>query len=171
MAVVDKYVDPNTQLGKMTTNLVSSGRRPLVLRSVFQITAGDSAGSVYRLFDELPANTRIKSLSILNDAITGATDVDFGIYIPTTQGYTGAVVEVDFFDNGKSLATGHAVGAPLVGMTNVALSDFGHSLDEIMRGTFADPGPPSAYDIALTLNTAATSTGYVVVTMEILPEA
>lgn len=69
----------------------------------FEIAAGDDDGSTLRIC-ELPSNCRVKSIKIWNDAITGSTSWDVGIYRTTEDG--GAVVDADLFASAVDIAAG-----------------------------------------------------------------
>ncbi len=139
------------------------GQKPLLCRTHFTVPADADAGSVFRLFKGMPTMTRIVKAEIYNDAIAGATDVDLGVY----QTDLGAVIDRDVFMDGASLATAHAIGAPLAGTT--ALSLVNHQ--ERMSSYMPDPDvAPTSVDICLTIVSEPTGTGIVKIDFWILPE-
>ncbi len=139
------------------------GQKPMVCRTHFTVPADADAGSVFRLFKSLPTMTRVIKAEIYNDVIAGATDCDLGVY----ETDHGAVIDADLFLDGGTLATAHAMGAPLAGTT--ALSLVNH--DERISTYLPDPdAAPAQVDICLTINSEPTGTGVVKIDLWILPE-
>lgn len=67
-----------------------------------EVAAADDDGSVYRMV-QVRSSDRISSIMVANDAITGGTDYDIGIYQTTANG--GAVVTKDVFADGVTFAS------------------------------------------------------------------
>lgn len=157
MAVEFKYVDADLEAGKKASALFSYGAETTVVRAVASIAAADDDGSKYVLFAGVPASYVPISITVRNTAITGGTDYDLGLYKPNK----GDAVDADVLADGISFATARAVTvANNVGMTTVAITDFGKTLGELSGQTDVDAG----YDIALTANTVGTAAGTIEVT-------
>jgi len=110
--------------------------------------AGDTNDSVFRLV-RLPSNARLIGRTLKNDALTGATDCDIGLY----ETNDGAVVEKDLLEDGISLASAGSAFAPFA---QIAPEDAAKRLWEL-AGETEDPG--GEYDVALTGNTFGTAAG------------
>jgi len=97
----------------------------------------------------VPSNARLIGRTLENDAITGMTDVDIGVYAIDT----GAVVDKDILEDGLDLSSAGSAFAPF-GVT--APENQGKRLWELL-GLTADP--QTEYDIAATANTAGAGAG------------
>lgn len=160
MAVEDKYVDSNLVAGKSTNAAFTKGAELVVARAVASIAAADDNGSVYRLFADVPGDYIPIRLDVNNDAITGGTDFDIGLY---RTGVGGAVVDKDVFADGLDLSTAHAdVSNPVDGLGAPDIAVLQRKIYEHAGHTLKTRRP--AYDIALTGNTVGTAAGDVVVT-------
>lgn len=69
----------------------------------FEIAAADGDGSTLRIVN-LPSNCIVTSIKIFNDAITGSTSWDVGLYRTTQDG--GAVVDADLFASAVDINAG-----------------------------------------------------------------
>lgn len=157
MAVVDKYANADLENGKLGAAANVTGNKVVTSVVSFGIANGDSANSVYRVFPNLNPCLIPVSIEIINTAVTGANDVDLGIY----EGEKGLVIDKDCLLDGGTIATAHAKGAGLDGLATVAVADIGKQLFELAGHTIANR--KDTYDIALTLNAAATAAGTVTV--------
>lgn len=164
MAVVDKYANPivdgskQTHFGPTTgpsrTISVFGGRGEEVMEMIqaLTITNGDSAGSVYRLFNSVPAKYYVDEVEILNPAVAGATSVDLGFYLPEH----GVVVNQNVLGSALDLSAAHNYPTPLHCLNNLSLAQRVEPLWQIDGAAFDKE--PNALDLALTLNTGATAT-------------
>lgn len=110
--------------------------------------AGDSNASTYRMV-RVPSDARLIGRTLNNAALTGATDIDAGLYAVDD----GAVVDADILEDGISLASAGKAFAPF---GNVAAADAMKPLWELL-GLSEDP--QTEYDIVLTANTAGGGAG------------
>ena len=157
MAVVDKYADDNVEAGKKTSSLkTGSGIETVTLINVEAVAAADDDGSVYRILADVPSSYIPVTICIHNDAITGGTDYDLGLY--KTNG--GAVVDKDILADGISMASARTIATlNNAGMTTIALETLA-TLGTLSAQAEVD----SAYDIAFTANTVGTAAGDIRVT-------
>jgi hypothetical protein len=71
-----------------------------------EVAAADDDGSVYR-FCRIPSGARVQRIQILNDALTGATVYDVGLYKTAADG--GAAADADVFATNVDISAGNAV--------------------------------------------------------------
>jgi hypothetical protein len=115
----------------------------------------DSNGSVYRVA-RFRSSDRISDIKVLNDAITGATSYDVGLYRTAYDG--GAVVDADLFASAVDISSA-STGAG----ADVTFEATPANVDKIEKrlwellGLSADP--QVEYDLALTANTAGAGAG------------
>lgn len=169
MAVIDVYANPIEQSAKASalgvgipsarTISVFGGRGEEVMEMIQLVTimAGDSAGSVYRVFNSVPAKYYLDDVEILNPVVAGASDVDLGFYKP----FFGAVVDADVIGNTLDLTTAHNYPNPLHAANSLSIAQRVQPLWQIDGALFDKE--PNALDLALTLNTAATATATIYV--------
>jgi len=110
--------------------------------------AGDTNGSTFR-FVRLPSNARLIGRTLENDALSGSTDCDIGLY--NVDG--GAVVDADLLEDGLALTSAGSAFAPF-GVT--APENAAKRLWEL-AGETVDPG--GEYDVVLTGTTIGTAAG------------
>lgn len=115
--------------------------------------ASDSNASVYRFFP-IRSSAYINSLTLFNDALAGATDVDIGFYRTAADG--GAVVSKDALADGISLASASTTGTILT-FSKVDIANIERMRVWEILGLTADP--MLEYDVAITLNTAGGAAG------------
>jgi hypothetical protein len=164
MAVVDKYANSivngaelvhfGPTIGPSRTISVFGGRGEEVMEMIqtLTITAGDQAGSVYRLFNSVPAKYYVDDVEILNPAVTGLTDVDLGFY----KASFGPVVSQNALGDALDLTVAHNYPNPLHACTNLTIPQFVEPLWQICGDVFDKE--PNALDLALTLESDATDT-------------
>lgn len=157
MAVVDYNADANVEAGKLANPAKIFGSKVFVAVATVEVAAGDDDGSVYRLFNDVPANMIPTKIEINNDAITGGTDYDLGLY----KTNDGAVVDKDVFMDGTSMASARTEGSPVSGLTAVDVANLQKKLYEHAGASLSTR--ESAYDIALTANTVGTAAGTITV--------
>jgi len=112
--------------------------------------AGDGNNSVYRFF-RVPSNARIHSLSMLSDALAGATAADVGIYDTAANG--GAAVAQHAYAQGVDIHLGYTTPSSVFQKTAANLEkrvweDAGLSVD-----------PFKEFDLCVTLTTAGGAAG------------
>lgn len=151
------YVNTTREAGGKAMAGAGFPGQVLKLVGTYEKTAADNDGSVLRL-GTVPANAIPLSQSFLgNDALTGATDVDVGVYKQSNGTIDGAVVDKDCLSDGLNIAAGNALGSEIRAFQAVALDEFGQDLRTLAGGSVGDGN--DFYDIALTGNTFGTATG------------
>ena len=83
-----------------------------VMTETFEIAAADNDGDTYTFFP-VPLDACILDLEVVNDAITGGTDYDFGFYL-ITDNDLGAVIDVDILVDGATMASARAAWTSLL---------------------------------------------------------
>lgn len=124
MAVEDKYVNDNLADDSREVAVFSGGDNLKVAVNTEEIAAADSDGSVYRFFKGWSSQRRIHKILLFNDAITGGTDYDIGLY----KSDLGAVIDKDCFADGLDLSVA----------SQGAISSLAGSLTGTVDGTIAD---------------------------------
>lgn len=157
MAVEDKKLYESTS---RIPSVQVDGVEKKTVRQIVAIAVDDSDGSVYRLC-KLPANAVIVDVRYYNDAITGGTDYDLGLY----EGDGGAVADKDCLDDGFTFAVAQPVSSfPNQGMRAVTLANREKQLYELAADD--DVSYPGFYDVALTANTAGSGAGNILVEID-----
>lgn len=154
----DRYVDSTVEAAnRATARAQLSGDAKLGVVTT-EKTAADNNGSVLRVFKGVPVETVITDMKLLNDAITGLTGVNCGIY----QTNDGAVLDADLFKATLNAAAGSATGFDLLGSVNLAHRAM--TIKELYEAVnTSETLTASSVDIALTLTTAGTNTGTITV--------
>lgn len=133
------------------TNRVIARGPVLAACGTVEVAAADDDLSVYR-FVRVPSNARIISILRSNDAITGGTSYDIGVYQTALNG--GAVVSATLFANVLDLS---AAGAQVEQRyENADIINIEKRLWELL-GLTADS--QRDYDICMTANTVGTAAG------------
>jgi hypothetical protein len=114
--------------------------------------SGDGDGSTFRLV-RLRSGDVIHTLTLFNDALSGATNVSVGLYRPAAEG--GAAVAAALFANGLSLASASSAGTPIT-FSAGDIAGVNKRIWELL-GLTADP--QAEYDLTVTLNTAGAAAG------------
>jgi len=142
-------------------------------------TLNDGSGKAYSLqahiaFDGTQSDDDVIPLGIVhgndiivaggygNDALTGMTDVDLGLYT-----LDGEAVDVDLFVDGDSLASAQATKFGDNALSAVGVSAIEDSVKKL-GDISADVDEYSQYVVALTLNTAGSASGDFVVKYDII---
>lgn len=146
--------------GALVNGRTHRGRRRAIFDTHAKVT-GDGDDSVMHILRLKTTDVPI-SLIRYNDALSGATDVDIGIYAPLRDG--GAVYSADCFADGISLASASVVGVQQR-FTSADINGCKKMMWEL-AGLTADPG--GEMDICLTLNTAGSAAGDITLVAEIL---
>lgn len=152
MAVENKYVDAELVAGNRANPSRTTPGSIWGTIVTFETEAANDDGSVFRLLKGLNPDLIPLEIEIINDAITGMTDVDLGLYETTGEdGVDGPEVDKDVFLAGADIASGNAAGSPQEGLANVDLADRQKKIYELAGHTLGTRKPQ--YDIALTANT------------------
>lgn len=164
MAVEDKYVDANVADEKKTNAAFIHGADTLAAIVTFEVAAADDDGSIYRLLKNVNPDLIPIAITLWNDAITGCTDVDLGLYLPLEMG--GAVIDKDVFLDGEDINGGNARSSPVDGLTNVGIADCQKKIYELAGHTLETK--KQGYDIALTANTVGSGAGTISVLFQFI---
>lgn len=158
MAVVDKYVNADLEAGALANSSINGGSaQTTALVVTFEVDSGDDDGSVYRLF-RINSQNSFLFFHYFNDAITGGTDYDIGLYETVDNG--GAVVDADLFLDGASVASASTANQIKDALGTVDRANYAKSIAE-MLGLTRDPN--KEYDVAITANTVGSATGTITV--------
>lgn len=154
----NQYTDSNVAAGNKTTALAQLGADGKTGLATYEKTAADNDTSVLRFFKDVPVEMVLSEVTVMCDAITGATDTDLGIYLPNG----GDVLDKDLLMDGQTLAAASKVldGLGIVDIANRhrTIKD----LYETVNATTLDPSVRTV-DIALTGNTFGTNTGTITI--------
>lgn len=121
---------------------------------------GDSIGTRYRIFKDVPAKYYLDDIEILNPAIAGATGFELGFYRSNPD--YGPVVNAAVLGTGLDLSTAHNYPTPLHACTALSLLQrSSYPLWEIDAGYFDTE--PSALDLVLTSTAVPTASGLIMV--------
>jgi len=164
-AVENKYVDADLAAGKKGNAAFVHGAAVVEMVTTFEVAAADDNASIYRLFKNVNPDLIPVEIEIMNDAITGGTDWDLGLYESLSDdGVGGGVIDADAFVDGADLSSGNARTAPLSGMSAspVALENVKKRIYEI-AGDAQEDKRARGYDIALTANVVGTAAGTITV--------
>jgi len=132
-----------------------SGAGVVALAGTYAKTAADNDTSVIRFFKGVPSTYIPLIVTVACEALSGATDVDMGVY----KTDLGVVVDKDCLMDGQTLASASLV---LNGLGGLAAADRGKPLYLLAGETVASH--QEQYDIALTGNTFGTATGNIGIT-------
>lgn len=153
----NKYVNTTREAGGKAMGGAGFPGQVLTLVGTYEKEAADNDTSVLRL-GTVPATAIPLSHSFIgNDALSGATDVDIGVYKQSSDTVDGAVVDKDCLSDGLNIAAGNALGSEIRAFQAVGLDEFGQDLRTLAGGTVGDGN--DFYDVAITGNTFGTATG------------
>lgn len=155
MAVENKYINADVAAGKKGLAAFVHGEKETVMVATFEVAAADDNGSVYRLFKNVPPSLIPIDIKIFNDAITGCTDVELGLYEPLEAG--GAVIDQDILMDTLDISGGKTHASPGDGLGAVDIANVQKRLFELAGHTLATR--KNGYDIALTANTVGSAAG------------
>lgn len=165
MAVVDLLSAELTNLDAdpaVMNDAINWHGRLRMKSGIVEMASGDTDASVYR-FVRVRSTDSIKSIKLYHDSITGASDIDCGLY---TIG-SGAVVDADLYADGFTIAVllpaiPHVLAeTPYLELrfgdaTTAAINDINNTVWEDL-GLSTDPG--LEYDLCLTGNTVGSTGG------------
>lgn len=158
MAVEDKYINSAVEAGNVAAAYKQQGSGVIVMTQTFEVAAADDDGSVYRVFPDVNPHLVPIKVEVVNDAITGGTSFDFGLYNPNS----GAVVNKNVLASAVSMASARAVGSEGSLLSAVNRADLGKTLFDLVSGAIG--ALKGGYDLALTANTVGTVAGTITVT-------
>lgn len=156
MAVVNSKSDTVTKLDAIPREVADSYKyagRLLISKDDVEVAADDNDNSVYRM-TRVPSNACIKELNVLNDAITGGSNYDLGVYETAENG--GAAVDADRFASGIDMSTARTLPLNAIYEAGLDIADGDKRLWEIL-GLSEDPH--KHYDLCFTANTVGTAAG------------
>lgn len=147
----------STAVSNRDNRILADGHltKGMVLEAVgtVEVAAADDDTSVYRL-GRFRSSDRISQLLIANDAITGGTVYDFGLYRTASDG--GAVVSVELFASNVDLSSAAALRDLLYEATPTNIDKIEKRLWELL-GLSADPQVD--YDLCATGATVGSGAG------------
>jgi len=120
-----------------------------------EVAAADDDGSTYR-FARIRSSARMSSISVFNDAITGGTSYDVGLYRTAKDG--GAVVSAALFASALDLSSASAV-AGTEALTEATVTNIDKIEKPIWQLLGLSADPMIDYDLTLTANTVGTAAG------------
>lgn len=153
MAVVNTKTASVTARDATPNTLTNYRKQKSTDGGLVAIAAADDDTSVYRVM-RINSSARIYEVKVTNDAITGGTDYDFGVYQTPANG--GAVVTKDVLVDGATHASARLVPTLLPFQAGAS---YGKALWEIL-GLSADP--VREYDLCWTANTVGSGAGNLV---------
>ena len=158
MAVENKYVDADVANGKLTSAAFITGNKDTTLIFNFEVAAADDDLSVYRIAKAIQPDLIITEITLFNDAITGATDYDIGLYETTGEdGVVGPVIDRDVYLDGEDINAGNTRASPVNGLTNIAIENVQKRIYENAGDTLETK--KLMYDIAITAVTVGSAAG------------
>lgn len=125
--------------------------------STVEIAAADNDGDVFA-FMVVPSGARISALHLYNDAITGGTSYDFGVYTVDAAG-TYTAVSAALFGSAIDVSSAHGASGPL----DITYEATATNIDKIEKRLWEllalTVDPFVTYVIAALANTAGTAAG------------
>ncbi len=158
MAVENKYVNANTEAGKLAEAAFTHGDKTVSAVVTFEVAVADEDLSVYRLLTNVPSDLIPTKIEIACDAITSGNDWDLGFYEPTIGGVNGAVIDADKLANTLDLSSAIAFSSALDGLENLNIDEVQERI-YTLAGDTLDTQRAKGYDIALTANTVGAAAG------------
>lgn len=139
------------------------GVRKAYLQSTVAVTNGDSIGSTYCLFKNVPADVILSKLDLEADAIAGLTSVSIGLY----DSVTGAAIAAGCYMNNVDIHAGSTKASPIDGMQALTHENTLQQLYLLASKTLNTKA--GNYDVVMTINAAATASGSVTARGELIP--
>jgi hypothetical protein len=136
-----------------------AGAEVKLATATIEVAAADDDGVILAMV-RLPSQAVLLSALIMNDAITGGTDYDLGVFTPNEGSGDPVAVDADCLIDLVSMASARAIPTEFLGTgTNgVDPANLGKPLWEL-AGVSADPGDDTLYDLCFTGNTVGTAAG------------
>ncbi len=157
MAVINAFVTNNISAKAADADIAARNGGAIVRKVLFnfETAATDEAASVYRVA-RIPATAIVTSVLLSNDAISGLTDLDIGVYKPLEVG--GAAIDADCLKDGLDA---HAGIATLTAEYAPTLADVGKNILAVAGVTAGTEQKYGSVDVALTSNAALVEAGTV----------
>lgn len=162
MAVVNTLSTSITNAVAKPIVYADSGQYGGLLRDKFEtvaVAAADDDTSTYRIIS-VRSNVFMRAVLIYNDAITGGTSYDIGLYYNSTK-LGGVVVPscVALFGSAIDLSTAHSATGPLDVTNEATIGNFLLFKKKLwdMAGLTTDPD--CMFDIVATANTVGSAAG------------
>ncbi len=126
------------------------------------INQGDLAGSVYRIWKDVPAQMRPVELTVQNNFVDATLNMDFGIYGANSPiDSTTTVLDIDALATNLTFAAERTQSTPLILVGPNPITKMGLSLREMIpQDLFQNPPfgqTNGGYDLALTMMVAPTA--------------
>lgn len=137
--------------------------KPRILVETFEVAAADNDGDTYTFFP-VSLDARIDDLEIVNDAITGGTDYDFGFY-KITDGDLGDAIDADILMDGQTMASARTTWTSVLFLGTAAedQGDVGDKLWQMLGYASIDAAreanPTNQVYMVCTANTVGTAAG------------
>lgn len=162
MAVVETYAESALNSFDKTTSTLNGNPTKKIVASV-EVLAADDDGSKY-ILGVVEGNNRPIDIVVFNDAITGGTDYDIGLYLIDSDRSVGAVVDVNLFADGLDLSS---AGDKTFALTAPDIANIGSTVEELLAAASvtANVGKGQYY-LVLTANTVGTAAGTITVIYE-----
>ena len=160
MAVEDKYVDSAVAAGNVGVGAAVQGKTLKCVRKTFEVAAADDNNSVYRVFPDVNPELIPVQINVYNDAITGGTDYDLGLY---ERGIGGAVIDQDVLAATLNMSSGASLGSPKNGLGALNVADVEKALHQLVSQNIGSL--KGGYDICVTAPTVGTAAGTITVEM------
>ena len=176
-------------LSDLMTNVLGTVKNSVLLndaavyfaKATTAVAAADADGTFYPVL-RLPAHARIIHIIVGNDAITGGSDYDLGLYVAGDWNSADQTVkDKDIYADGISMATARNtyIHNDTAGAVEASLGSRGAILGAVVgggaitgiqwvrqvwqdAGDAAEPTPGTQYDLTWTANTVGTGAGTIV---------
>ena len=162
MAVEKKYALDELETGYPQSNFKKAGQRLNSVISRVTIAAADDDTSIYGLA-VIPGQACIKDIKLATTAITNGTDYDIGLYRYKADGTIGAVIDIDMFLDGQTMAVAKARGAEITGISALATASSDLTVAALAAAVSGLTEIDPLYVLALTATTVGTVAGTIVV--------
>lgn len=153
MAAVDEYADAQREAGNVTNPAKTYGAQVICACSVASVAAADDNNSIYRMLSNVPGEWIPVHFVVKNDAITGGSDYNLGLFKPNY----GAVIDDNCFADALDMSSASVTKD---GLGNVAITDWGKKIYEHAGHTVTTK--IAAYDIGFTGITNGSGAGTIV---------
>ena len=168
MAVVETIADSNLSSGDKQLS-TKGGARPYIVLETVEVAAADDDGSKY-IMGIVQGNDRPMDIRVFNDAITGGTDYDIGVYVwDFDSNSLGDAVDIDLFADGLNLSSAaddtFGLGAPNI-------DDLGKTIHDLLAAaSITTNADLDQYALVVTANTVGSAAGTITVRYEALKDA
>lgn len=129
-----------------------SGNKVRAQQDTVAKAAGDSDTSTFRV-GRIFSSDVLVTMTLFNDALTGATDIDVGLYDTAANG--GAAIDADCYADGISLASASTAGTSLT-FKKRNITTAGQA---VWQDAGLSSDPQKWMDVVVTANTAGGAAG------------